>query len=384
MRALPRQRQLLPSILVAVLAGSALLVSIRTADATATYDPLVTAALKYEGQRGGECFIFMQNVVSEVTGRYVNGDYRLSYLNAGATEVPLAQAQSGDIIQLADDKHTEATASYPGLHTAFVMENHGDGTFKVIDSNYLYDAIVRVHDDYDPVASAGRYQNIAVHVYRFPPGKIVATPTAKSAKATASAATATATPVETPTERVEALVAGTTAVVAADGDCLRIRDKAGLAGKELACPPTGSRVRVLEGTKELDGYRWQLVQSGSVVGWTADMYLDPVSATVSASSVDTQPVAPTPEPTPEPEIVSGEAPPADGGYALFVFSGGTDEDLVAVSGCDPATATFWATNAAGQIVWYLPAVTVAAVNAPWEGMFGGSIPEDTPLMGRCQ
>jgi hypothetical protein len=104
---------------------------------------------------------------------------------------------------------------------------------------------------------------------------------------------------------------------------------------------------------------------------------------VSASSVDAQPAAATPEPTPEPAIMSGEAPPSAGGYSLFVFSGGTDDDLLAVSGCTPDTATFWATNDAGQIVWYLPAVTVAAVNAPWEGMFGGEIPEGTPLMGRC-
>jgi hypothetical protein len=114
------------------------------------------------------------------------------------------------------------------------------------------------------------------------------------------------------------------------------------------------------------------------------MYLDPASATVSASSVDSQPVPSTPEPAPEPAITSGEAPPADGGYALFVFSGGTDEDLLTVSGCDPDTATFWATNARGEIVWYLPAVTIAAVNAPWEGMFGGAIPEGTALMGRCE
>jgi hypothetical protein len=334
----------------------------------------------------------MQNVVGEVTGRYVNGDYRLSYLNAGATEVPLAQAQSGDIIQLADDKHTEATANYPGLHTAFVMENHGDGTFKVIDSNYLYDHVVRVHDDYDPLVSAGRYQNIAVHVYRFPPGKVQPTPTAKAGARSATAATVspsatpTPTPDETPEVRAEPLAAGTTAVIAADGDCLRIRDRAGLAGKEVACLPSGSLVRVLDGTKEVDGYRWQLIQSGSVVGWAADMYLAPSSTTVSASSVAAggQAAPPTPEPTPAPAILSGEAPPAAGGYALFVFSGGTDEDLLTVSGCDPATATFWATNPSGQIVWYLPAVTVAAVNAPWEGMFAGQIPEATALMGRCQ
>ncbi len=372
-----KQRWLLSGILVVLLSLSVLLIGSRRADAAPAYGPLITTALKYEGQSGGECYLFMQKVVREVTGRLVNGDYRQSYIDAGAVEVPLAQAQSGDIIQLVDDKNTAATASYPGLHTAFVMDNLGGGKFKVIDSNYLFDGVVRVHDDYAPLVSAARYSGISVHVYRIPLGKVTpnATPTSGSkGKPSSATVSPTATPLaeETPEARIESLTPGSIAVIAADGDCLRIRDKAGLAGKEVACPPTGAQVRVLEGIEDLDGYRWQLVASGSIVGWAADMYLDPASDTVTASSVVARP-----------EITSGDPPPPEGGFALFVFGGGSYQELLAASGCGPETAVFWATSADGQFVWYLPAVTVAAVNAAWEGVFESQIPPGTALMGRC-
>lgn len=394
-----RQRALLPALLVAVVVSSMLVAGTRSANATADYGPLITTALKYEGQRGGECYMFMQKVVKEVTGRLISGDYRQSYIDAGATEVPLAEAQSGDIIQLANDKNTAADANYPGLHTAFIMDVLGDGKFKVIDSNYLFDHVVRVHDDYAPLESAKRYTNISVHVWRVPPGKVApdATPAAASTLAGTPGATAVlagtpeasptaaalATPEETPAVRVEPLDPGTTAVIAADGDCLRLRDEAGLSGDQVGCPPTGAMVRVLEGTEESYGYRWQLVQSGALVAWAADMYLAPAGNTVQAAAVAAgAEVQPEPEPV-VPAIVSGEAPPLAGGYALFVFSGGTYEDLLTASGCSEGTATFWATSPGGEILWYIPAVTVAAVNVAWDGLFGGTIPQGAALMGRC-
>lgn len=398
------QHRLLQGILIAFLSLSVLLsINSREADATANYGPLVTAALKYEGQNGGQCYMFIQKVVKEVTGRLISGDYRQGYIDAGATEVPLAQAQSGDIIQLINDKNTAADANYAGLHTTLIMDVRGDGKFKVIDSNYLFDEMIRVHDDYSPQESAARYKGISVHVWRVPPGKVTptATPKAGAPGATAtgtstasatpggssarSAALATPEPDEEPEVRLEPLEPGSTAVIAADGDCLRLRDEAGLDGEQVACPPTGAFVRILEGSEVLDGYRWQLVQSGPVIGWAADMYLDPAGNAVSAAafSAGTDTVAETAPEVIPPSILSGEAPPPVGGYALFVFSGGTYEDLLTVSGCGEDTATFWATSVDGAFVWYLPAVTVAAVNAPWEGLFAGAIPSDTALMGRC-
>lgn len=373
------QPRLLSGILVVLAFSTVLLLAgNRRADATASYGPLITAALKYEGQQGGECYLFMQKVVKEVTGRFINGDYRQSYIDAGATEVPIAQAQSGDIIQLVDDKNTGAAASYPGLHTALIMDVLGSGKFKVIDSNYLFDGVVRVHDDYSPQASAARYSNIAVHIWRVPPGKVAATAAAKAT------GTASATPkADKPAPRDAALVPGTMAIVAADGDCLRIRDKAGLAGKEVACPPTGAQVKVLEGTEQANGYRWQLVEFNSVKGWAADMYLQPVSGIVTAASVDTSPQPASEEEPAPPAIMGGESPAEVGGYSLFVFAGGTYDDLLAAAGCPKDTAAFWATSGDGQFSWYLPAVTVAAVNAAWDDLFAGEIPVGTALMGRC-
>src|SRR5437879_5252447 len=96
-----RQLRLLPGILVLILAVVFPLFASRatTASAASTYGPLVTAALKYVGQQEGQCYSFMQQVVREATGRTVGPDYRLGYLAAGAVEVMLQQARSGDIIQ---------------------------------------------------------------------------------------------------------------------------------------------------------------------------------------------------------------------------------------------------------------------------------------------
>jgi len=373
------QLRLLSGILVLLAFAIALaLTAGRSADANTEYGPLITQALKYEGTQGDECFLFMQKVVKEVTGRLVNGDYRQSYINAGAVEIPLSEAQSGDIIQLADDTNTAATASYPGLHTTFIMDVQGGGKFKVIDSNYLFDGIVRVHDNYSPQESAARYKNISVHVWRVPLDKATATASAKT-----GTASATPTPSGTPAPRETKLLPGTMAVIAADGDCLRIRGTAGLAGKELVCAATGTQVKVLDGTAEKDGYRWQLVEIGSVKGWAADMYLQPVSQVVSASVDSSVKPALDPEPEPPAPIMSGESPAKVGGYSLFVFGGGSYEDLIAAAGCPKDTASFWATAGDGQFSWYIPAVTVAAVNAAWDELFSGDIPTGTPLMGRC-
>src|SRR5262245_63095251 len=111
---------LLGILLCTVSLGAVLRLNSRHVTAAPAYGPLITDALKYEGQYGGECYMFMQKVVKEVTGRLISGDYRKSYIDAGAVEVPLSQAQSGDIIQLADDKNTAADANYPGLHTTLI------------------------------------------------------------------------------------------------------------------------------------------------------------------------------------------------------------------------------------------------------------------------
>jgi hypothetical protein len=75
--------------------------------------------------------------------------------------------------------------------------------------------------------------------------------------------------------------------------------------------------------------------------------------------------------------------PRAGGFGLFVFGGGTDDQLVAASGCPLSTAAFWATNELGHFVTYVPTAAVASVNGPWRARFRSGIPLGTPLLGQC-
>lgn len=81
------------------------------------------------------------------------------------------------------------------------------------------------------------------------------------------------------------------------------------------------------------------------------------------------------------EIISGGIPA--GGFGLFVFGGGTNEQLVDASGCPEATVTFYATNAQGGFVTYIPGSNVQAVNAAWNALFPSGIPAMTALIGKC-
>lgn len=80
-------------------------------------------------------------------------------------------------------------------------------------------------------------------------------------------------------------------------------------------------------------------------------------------------------------IVTGSLPAR--GFGLFVFARGSNDDLLAASGCPRSTAAFWASNAAGKFDVYIPGASVAVLNAAWNQRFGGGIPTGTLLIGRC-
>jgi hypothetical protein len=80
-------------------------------------------------------------------------------------------------------------------------------------------------------------------------------------------------------------------------------------------------------------------------------------------------------------IVSGSIP-ENGGFGLFVFGGGSNAELVEVSGCLETTATFWATDE-GDFVIFIPGAAVEAVNDAWDELFADNIPYYTALIGRC-
>lgn len=80
-------------------------------------------------------------------------------------------------------------------------------------------------------------------------------------------------------------------------------------------------------------------------------------------------------------IISGSIPIA-GGFGLFVFGGGTNQQLLTASGCPQATATFFSTNA-GAFVVYIPGTGVQAVNAAWNALYANGVPATTALIGKC-
>ncbi len=220
--------------------------------------PIVVTALKYEGAWGGQCWTFMQRVVFEATGREVGFDYRQGFFDAGASEVPLSEAREGDIIQVADDRHTSGDADYSGLHTAIVMENKGGGEFKVIDSNANWDEVVRVREGYNPTEAAARYgnPNLRAHAYRIP------------VKGAAGAGGSS------PAAGRVSLAAGDRAVVAADGDGLNLRKAPGTSAKILTKLADSTAVTVLsQSPVSVDGRDWVNVSTPSGDGWVAAQYL---------------------------------------------------------------------------------------------------------------
>ncbi len=72
------------------------------------------------------------------------------------------------------------------------------------------------------------------------------------------------------------------------------------------------------------------------------------------------------------------------GLGLFVFGGGSNDDLVRASGCPVGTAAFWASDGVGGFIVYVPGTSIAAVNAAWNARFPAGLPASTPLGGRCQ
>ena len=107
---------------------------------------IADVALRYVGQPGvnaclstpygsaypGECKQFVNCIIYQASGgtqRPGGGnDYFGSFIAAGGVEVPQASAVKGDIIQWGSGTSTRQ-------HTAIVVENRGNGSFRVVDSN---------------------------------------------------------------------------------------------------------------------------------------------------------------------------------------------------------------------------------------------------------
>lgn len=114
---------------------------------------------------------------------------------------------------------------------------------------------------------------------------------------------------------------------------------------------------------------------------TGDQFTDTLTVRVST----TAPIASTAAPEPSSgnaRLLSGGVPAA-GGFGLFVFAGGTNDELAVATGCPSATAAYWAA-ANGSFTVFVPGSRVAAVNAEWSRLFAAGIPTGTVLLGRCR
>lgn len=251
---LSQHRPALAAILVAFVAVLSVVSDSRPVDAAPPpSNPIATRALQDLGTWQGECWVWMKKVVFEATGKTIGYDYRAGYLEAGGVEVSVSQASAGDIIQIADDSWTSPDADYPGLHTAIILSNNGDGTFEAIDSNQNFDGMVALRSGYDPARlSASRGLNF--HIYRL--------------TGTAAAVTPPAPPVQTVAGPVGA---GDKARINTPGDCLRLR--AAPSGTVISCLSHGVQVTVTGAPRVVDGITWVPVNTLLGPGWMAADYL---------------------------------------------------------------------------------------------------------------
>jgi Bacterial SH3 domain len=249
-----QHRPALAAILVAFVAVLTAGLSAHTATAAPAPAPgsIASVALSYDGTWQGECWIFAKKVVAEATGHQMGFDYRQGYFDAGAVEVKPANAQPGDVIQVADDNNTSPDASYNGLHTSIVIDNLGDGTFNVVDSNRDFDGIVHQRAGYDPAASAARF-GLEYHIYRI-----------------------TGEPSVAPSLRPKLVpggkfLAGGKAITVTPGDVLNLRDAPN--GSRLGSLPDGTHVNITADPVSAGGRQWAQVNSLAGSGWVATDFL---------------------------------------------------------------------------------------------------------------
>jgi V8-like Glu-specific endopeptidase len=143
--------------------------------------------------------------------------------------------------------------------------------------------------------------------------------------------------------------------------------------RDLAIPDAGN---------DLDAVLLTLsgrVANPTTVTVTATQGVDTWSTEIAV--VPSESVAPTPPPGAGSGTVTGGAIPPSG-FGLFVFGGGTNEQLVAASGCPLTTAVFWVADG-GKFITYVPGSAIAVVNAPWNERFASGIPPATAMIGRC-
>lgn len=268
-----QHRPALAAILVAFVAVLAFSLAAAPARAEALpqpMNPIAATALSYDGTYQGECWIFVKMVVKEATGRNMGFDYRQGYFDAGGVEVTVANAQAGDIIQIASDSDTSPDASYAGLHSAIVLENLGGGLFNVIDSNQNFDGVVHQRPNYNPGALAAR-SGLQYHIYRI-------TGSAPTTAPRLAAAVPSVPAVPLSFHLGDRLITNT------PGDVLNIRTSPNGSALDFKFAD-GTRVTVTGEAVAAGAHTWVKVSNGLRDGWVASEYLakDPASTSSTAA-----------------------------------------------------------------------------------------------------
>lgn len=266
----PRTRHALTTVALVVLVALAAIGSIAPARAQApTGNIIADTALKYLGTYQGDCWPFVRKVLLEA-GYDLGFDYIDGFLEKGAIEIRPEEARAGDIIQIIDDDDHGPNADYPGMHTAIVLENYGNRTYRVIDSNANWDGIVRIRDyPYDPFAAAARY-GLDVHFFRYPDVKSSPRPSP------------TAAPSE-PTDPAD-WAPGVTAMVVTGEDVLNVRSSPQIANNVIGQFKHGTRLTVLSAPTSGSGLLWVRVRAeNGLEGWVAAQYLAKVQNDPPAS-----------------------------------------------------------------------------------------------------
>jgi hypothetical protein len=226
---------------------------------------IVARALQDVDTWQGECWSWMKKVVQDATGKSMGYDYRQGYFDAGAIEVNPAQAGPGDIIQIVRDSDSSPSADYPGMHSAIVLSNHGDGTFTVIDSNANWDGMVHIRDDYSPSDRAAA-NGIQYHVYRFPGQGLPVTPLA-------------------PPAPPKPFAAGDRAIVKLGTGGLNLRPTPSTTQAPIGLLADGTAVTVISAPVTAEGRVWVKVTTPAGDGWVAVEFLDRPAAPASGTSL---------------------------------------------------------------------------------------------------
>lgn len=222
------------------------------ARAQSSESAIAQRALLDLGTYQGDCWPWVRQVVLEATGKTMGFGYRSGFFEGGAIEVTAAEARAGDIIQIADDQDADPGASYPGLHTAIILENLGGGVFNAIDSNQNWDGVVNLRPNYAPYARAASF-GLDIHIYRFEPGGAANEPQPAPAAPAGSVAARVNT---------------------GDGACLRLRSAPAASSEVLTCLANRSRVWITGPGIVADGYTWVPVTTLAGSGWMAQEYLE--------------------------------------------------------------------------------------------------------------